>query len=373
MSKIKIIEVKDSKSLRQFIHFPWKIYKGNDYWVPPLILDLKKLFNKKKYPFFQHSDADFFIAERDGEIVGRIAAIDNNNHNRHSGEKTGFWGFFESIDDQCVANALLKTAEKWVQKKGLRIIRGPMNYSTNETCGLLTDGFEESPAIMMAYNPQYYVKLIENAGFKKSMDLNAWYTKTAAEVPTKIARVGERVIRNNDISIRQLNMKDFWGDIEILKKIYNDAWTTNWGFVPMTDSEFEFMAKELKPVVEPRMILIAEKEGEPVGFVIALPDFNRVLKRINGRLLPTGIFKLLYLSRNIKAVRVITLGVIKKYQNLSGIGAALYFDIYKRAIDIGFIDCEFSWILGNNTLMNRSAKVLGANLYKRYGLFDKAL
>jgi hypothetical protein len=359
--------------MRQFIRLPWKIYREDPYWVPPLLLDMKNLLDRAKYPFFLHSSADFFLARRNGEWVGRIAAILNNNHNSFQNERTAFWGFFESVNDQEVASALLEQAAQWGRVRGMLRLRGPMNYSTNETAGLLIEGFDSSPCIMMPHNPPYYVNLVEGSGFAKAMDLYAWFLLTEKGLSPKILRVGERVLKDQDIRVRSINMKKFWSDVEIIKGIYNDAWSTNWGFVPMTDAEFEHLAKDLKMVVDPRVLLIAEKDGEPVAFSLALPDVNLALKKINGRLFPFGLPLLLYHARRVRQVRVLALGISKKVQNWNGLGAALYYESFRRGVDAGYRSCEFSWTLENNDLINRSMQLFGAHIYKKYRIYEKAL
>ena len=373
LDQVNIVPVTNARELRQFIRLPWRIYREDPFWVPPLILDMKKLFDKSKNPFFEHSSAEFFLAVRNGECVGRIAAICNNNHNRFHGERAGFFGFFESINDGAVSSALLDQAAQWVRDRGMAELRGPMNYSTNETAGLLVEGFDSSPCLMMTYNPRYYADLIEPAGFEKAMDLYAWFLMTDKGLNPKIIRVGEKVLKEEDIQIRTINMNKYWDEVEVLQKIYNDAWSTNWGFVPMTDAEFRHMAKDLKTVVDPRVVLIAEKNGEPVAFSLALPDFNQALKKINGRLLPFGLPLLLYHARRIRQVRVLALGIAKKMQNWSGIGAALYYESFRRGVAAGYRSCEFSWTLENNDLINRSMQLFGALIYKRYRIYRKLL
>jgi GNAT superfamily N-acetyltransferase len=365
--------VTSSRDMREFMLLPWKIYHGDPHWVPPLIMDLKKIFNKEKHPFFQHSTADFFLARRNGETVGRIAAILNNNHNKFHYERCAFFGFFESINEQAVATALLERAADWAREKGMAILRGPASYSSNDMWGLLVEGFNSPPVIMMTYNPPYYLELIEQAGFGKAMDLYAWWMTSAHGINPKILRVGERVLQEEKMRLRTLDMKNFWGEVEVVKKIYNDAWSANWGFVPMTDTEFEFLAKDLKPVVDPRLVFFIEKEGVPVGFSLSLPDFNVALHKINGRLLPFGIFKLLYYKRLIKHIRVLTLGVVRRLQTNSGLGAALYMETFRHAVAAGFNQGEFSWTLENNVLINRGMKLLGAEIYKRYRIYEKPL
>jgi hypothetical protein len=359
--------------MREFIRLPWKIYRNDPYWVPPLLLDMKKLLDRKRHPFFSHSEAELFLARSGGEPVGRIAAILNNNHNRYHGERTGFFGFFESVNQKEVAAALLDQAAQWAKSQGMVQLRGPMNYSTNETVGLLVEGFDSSPCLMMPHNPRYYAEMIEKSGFDKAMDLYAWWLLTDKGLNEKIVRVGERVLKDQGIRVRMIDMKRFRDDVELIKKIYNDAWSTNWGFVPMTDAEFEHMAGDLKTIVDPRVVLIAEKDGEPVAFSLALPDFNQALKKINGRLVPFGLPKLIYYGRHIQQVRVLALGIIKKLQNWNGLGAALYYESFRRGVAAGYQSCEFSWTLETNDLINRSMQLFGAKIYKRYRVYERPL
>jgi GNAT superfamily N-acetyltransferase len=334
---------------------------------------MKSLLDRSKHPFFQHSSADFYLALSGGEPVGRIAAILNNNHNRFHNETTAFFGFFESIQDQNVASALLDHTAQWARERGMTELRGPMNYSTNETVGLLVEGFDTSPCIMMTHNPPYYAGLIEQSGFQKTMDLYAWWLLTEKGLGEKIARVGNRVLKSEGIRVRMINMKRFWDDVAVIQKIYNNAWSQNWGFVPMTDAEFRHMAKELKMIVDPRVVLIAEKDGEPVAFSLGLPDLNQALKRINGRLFPIGLPLLLYQARRIRQVRVLALGITKRLQNWNGLGAALYYESFRRGVEAGYRSCEFSWTLESNALINRSMQLFGAQIYKRYRIYRKAL
>lgn len=373
LEKVKILPVRNGAEMRKFIKLPWGIYRNDPCWVPPLLMDMKKLLDRSKYPFFEHSEAEFFLAWRNGEPVGRIAAILNNNHNRFHNERTAFFGFFECIDDREAASALLERATQWGQDKGMTELRGPMNYSPNETLGLLVEGFNTSPYIMMTHNPPYYSALIEASGFEKSMDLYAWHLLTEKGLNPKIIRVGEKVLKDEGIRVRSINMKKFWDDVAIIKKIYNDAWSNNWGFVPMTDAEFKHMAKDMKPAIDPRVLLIAEKNGEPVAFSLALPDFNLVFKKVNGRLFPTGLLKLLYHARHIHQVRVLALGIAKKVQNFNGLGAALYYESFRRGVEAGYRSCEFSWTLESNDLINRSMSLFGAEIYKRYRIYRKQL
>jgi hypothetical protein len=373
LGRIEISPVNSGRDLRAFIMLPWAIYREDPYWVPPLIADMKKLLDRSKHPFFRHSSAIFFLARRNGECVGRIAAILNNNHNQFHKENTAFFGFFESVKDREVAVELLEQAARWAQDKGMVVLRGPMNYSTNETLGLLIEGFESSPYLMMTHNPRYYAELVEGAGFEKVMDLYAWLLTAEQGLNSKIERVGNRVLKDESIRVRTINMKRFREEVDIIKTIYNDAWSNNWGFVPMTDAEFEHMAGDLKAIVDPRIVLIAERNGEPVAFSLALPDFNLALKKINGRLFPLGLPLLMYHARHIRQIRVLALGISKRVQNWSGMGAALYYELYRRSLEAGYLCGEFSWTLEINDLINRSMRLFGAQIYKRYRIYQRQL
>lgn len=370
---LKIEPLKTKKELREFIKLPWEIYKNDPYWVPPLIMDMKKILNRKKNPFFQHSEAEFFLARQNGEVVGRIAAILNNNHNRYHNEKTGFFGFFESVNDLQVTRELMNTAQSWVKAKGMSTLRGPMNFSTNESCGLLIEGFDSSPVLMMPYNPEYYINLMEASGLTKIKELYAYYFDRDLPIPERFAALAKRTHRDKSIHFRTLNLKHVWNEVEHIRNIYNEAWSKNWGFVPMTVAEFNYMAKELKPIADSDIIYIAEINGEPAGFSLALPDYNQILKHVNGRLFPFGIFKLLWEKKNITRIRVLTLGVKHKYQNKRGLAPTFYYETYTRGKKKGYSLGEFSWILEDNVLMNRALEGLGAKLYKKYAIYEKRI
>lgn len=373
MANITIETVKGRGALRQFIMFPWEIYRNDPYWVPPLIMDMKKILDRKKNPFFLHSEAEYFLARRNGKIVGRIAAIHNRNHNAFHHENIGFFGFFESVNDKDVARALIETVESWSRERGLDGIRGPMNFTTNDTCGMLIEGFDSIPFILMTHNPPYYNELLESAGYEKVMDLLAYKLSKEKGINPRISKIANLAREKEGVTVRPLNMKKFDEEVDRIKVIYNNAWAQNWGFVPMTDEEFRHLAKDLKPAVDPDLVLLAEVEGEPAAFALSLPNYNVALQKVNGRLFPFGLPKLLYYSRKIDAVRVITLGVIKKYQNSRGIGPLLYEETFKRGTRKGYNWGEFSWILETNKPMNSALQILGATVYKRYRIYERKL
>ncbi len=367
-----IKEVKDKKELLDFIKLPWKIYKDCDRWVPPLIKDQLKKFSPQN-PFLSHSDLILLLALRGDEIVGRIAGIIDHHYIRFHNERLGFFGFFESIYDSEVSKALLTNVKEWLKDHGMQRMAGPMNPSTNDECGLLIDGFELYPCLMMPYNPPYYPQLIEEFGLKKAMDLYAYWLDRETFLSDRLFRFEEKIKRKEPrLWVRSLNLEDFKNDLNIIKDIYNDAWTNNWGFVPMTDEEIDHLAKDLKPISVPELVLFAYMEDKPVGFSVSLPDYNEVLKHLNGRIGITGFFKYLYYSRMIKTLRVMLLGVRNDFQK-RGVEALLYIETFKRGIEKGYKHAECSWILENNILMQRGIEAMGGRRYKTYRIYESEI
>lgn len=373
MSSLNIIPVSSKSEFNKFLKFPWKIYSNHPNWVPPLLFDLKKVLNKKKNPFFNHADMELFLAIKEGSIVGRIAAIKNDLHNKEHNDKVGFFGFFECINDQEVANKLFDTAAKWITEKGLTVLRGPANPSVNDIYGLLIDGFEDPPRILMPYNPKYYMELLDHHGFQKAKDLYAWkISKEKMETNDKIKRVADIALRRSNATIRPLNMKDFNNELVKVKFVYNKAWEPNWGFVPLTDEEIDALAADLKPLVDPNLVLFLEIENKTVGFALTMPDYNFIFKEMNGRLLPFNFIKLFTKRKSIPWARIIILGVIPEYQK-RGLDAALYYEIMVRAMKRNIVRGEASWILEDNTMMNRGAETMNGDLYKKYRVYEKDL
>ncbi len=368
---IQIEVIRKSRGLKEFLKFPWKIYRGDPNWVPPLISDQKKLLHPKINPFFKHAQVTRLVARRDGKVVGRICAIDDRAHIEYWQEPVGFFGFFECIEDPEVAEALIQAAADWLKPRGMDYIRGPVNLSTNDTCGLLIEGFDSPPVFMMTYNPPYYAELLEGCGLEKVKDLYA-YKLRKDEVPERVIRVGEKIAAKADITVRPIKIKNLKEDIEKVRHIYNSAWSKNWGFVPMTAAEFDYTADDLKKVLDPELAYIAEDGDNPVGFSLALPDLNVALKHINGRLFPFGFLKVLHHQRKIKNIRVITLGVIKEYRG-RGIDLLFYLETLRRGVARGYEWAETSWILEDNVPMNKAANMVGAKIYKRYRIYEKAL
>ena len=370
-SGVRVVPVRDRRDLQRFLKLPWCIYQGNSLWVPPLLFDLKKLLDRRQHPFHQHAEVQYFLAWRGEEVVGRIAAIINHQHVQFHQEATGFFGFFESVEDQSVAVELLATAERWVAERGMRQIRGPMNFSTNEECGLLVAGFQHPPAVMMPYNLPYVARLIETAGYTKAKDLLA-YLLDHTTPPERLARGVARLQQRHHITIRPINQRRFRQEVALLLEIYNSAWERNWGFVPVTTAEVESLAKQLRWIGNPNLCLIAEKEGKPVGFALALPDYNQALRHLDGRLFPFGWLKLLWYQRKIDAARILILGLQPGVRHL-GIDAMLYLRLWQEAPKNGHPRVECSWILEDNWPMRRGLERMGAHIYKTYRIYEKLL
>jgi GNAT superfamily N-acetyltransferase len=369
LGEIDVIAVSGQESLKQFIELPYSLYRGQPHWVPPLRIAVKELLDRKKHPFYRDAEAEFFLASRNGKIVGRIAAIIDRAYNRFHQEEGGFFGFFECYDDAAAATALLGAARQWTTARGAKFMRGPVNPSTNYDSGLLVEGFDSDPMVMMTYNPPHYANLIEQAGLHKVKDLYAFLSNANTISLEKIERVAEKALRQTGVRVRPIDMKNFQADAERIWAVYNSAWERNWGYVPMSREEFLLMAKEMKQILKPDLALIGEVDGRMVGFALALPDVNQALKPAGGRLLPTGLIKILYYQRLIKSVRVLLLGVVEEYR-ASGLAAGFYATLVRNARRLGFGDCEMSWVLEDNVLMNRSLEVMGARRYKTYRLYE---
>jgi GNAT superfamily N-acetyltransferase len=341
--------------------------------VPPLLVEEHKRLDPRKNPFFGHGAVQLFLAFKEGGVAGRIAAIENRIHNEFHGDKVGFFGLFESVEDQEVANALLDAAAEWVGGRGLDVLRGPANFSTNEESGLLVDNFDSAPYVMMTYNPPYYVELLEGWGLEKAKDLLAYEVKREEFDEPRFAKLQQLIERfGRDITVRSVRMGRFDQEVALVRKLYNKAWERNWGFVPMTDAEVDHMAKQLKPIVDPELALIGEVDGEPVGFALALPDVNQAIRHANGRLFPFGLVKFLWHMRRVTRIRIITLGVVAEYRG-GPLAPMFYLEIFKRGSRKGYRVAESSWILEDNQPMRLGVEKMGFKPYKTYRLYDKAL
>ncbi|MBN1686912.1 MAG: hypothetical protein JW852_09675 [Spirochaetales bacterium] len=365
------VDLRNKKQVKRFIKFHYDIYRDDPNWVAPLIVDYLEKFNPRKHPYYLHSQVQPFVAMRDGRIVGRITAHENNKHVEYHNEKVGFFGFFECEDDQEAADGLFLRAGNWLREKGLETMRGPASFSVNgDPIGLLVDGFNSPPVVGMSYNPPYYARLITDVGFKKVQDFYAFYFRVTEQSPERFRHIAQRAMRDPKLSFRGVKMKNLKSEIENLKFIYNEALSKNWGAVPMTDEEFDHFAGELKLAADPDVTFVAEYEGKPVGLALSFKDFNQALKPIKGRLLPFGIIKLLRSRNKIDFARMPVLGVLEPYRN-RGIDIALYVQSMEAGYKKGYRRAELSWILESNSMMIQILEHLGMKLYKTYRMYDR--
>ena len=336
--------------------------------MPPLRSDIYELIDPERHPFHQHATVELFVARKGDEVVGRIAAIQNDLHIERFGERVGFFGLFETEHDARISNALFETARQWLFARGLETMRGPASFSLNEEAGLLVDGFDGPPVVMMSYNPPWYVELIESYGFAKAKDLLAYFLADAK--PTeRMLKLADKLREKYRITIRTLDKKRFWDEVGLVRQVYNEAWLENWGHLPMTEAELTYMAKQLKPVVDPRLVVFAHIDGEIAGFALALPDLNVALRKMNGNLFPFGWAKALWYSRKIKTARIVILGVLDKHRR-SGVAELMELELLRNGPARGIVNAEFSWILEDNMMMRAPLEKMGAKVYRTYRMFD---
>lgn len=365
---IRVEPVRTKRERKEFVELPFRLYRGDPHWVPPLRRDVHELIDPEKHPFHEHATVELFLARRNDEVVGRIAAVHNELHLEVHKEPVGFFGLFETIDDISVSRALFDAASGWLRSRGLETMRGPASFSLNEEAGLLVDGFDGSPVVMMTYNPRWYAQHIEGYGFSKAKDLLAYYLPNA--IPSeRLVKVADKLRERFGVTVRTLDKKRFWEEVALVRRVYNEAWQDNWGHIPMTEAELMYMAKQLKPVVEPTLVTFAEVNGELAGFGLALPDLNVALKRMKGSLFPFGWAKALWYSRKIDTARVVILGVLDKYRR-SGVAELMELEMMKNAPKKGIVNAEFSWILEDNPLMRSPLEKLGATVYRTYRMYD---
>ncbi|NJN34973.1 MAG: hypothetical protein HC817_12675 [Saprospiraceae bacterium] len=355
--------------------FPHDLYANDPHYVPMLYMEQEALLNPVKSPFFKHSNAEYFIAEKDGKIVGRIAAILNRNHIAFSGKKEGFFGFFDVINDFDTAKMLLDAAKKWLNTEGVANMIGPANFSTNETVGVLVDNFSEPAFVMTTYNAPYYATLLEQYGCVKFTDLLCWDLRSNNLPNDKIEFVKtlEKRLSDKGVIVRKINMNNYTQEIENFLPIYNQSWSENTGFVPMTDAEVRQIAKDLRPIINPDFVFFAEKEGKIIGVALCVPNINEVLISLKrGRLFPFGFIKLLRGLKKIKSLRIMALGTLQEYRRL-GVDAVFYVKIMLTALEKGIERGEASWILENNTIMNRAIENIHGKVYRKYRLYQIAV
>jgi GNAT superfamily N-acetyltransferase len=372
VDSLEIRKVQSRRDLKDFILFPWKVYRNDPHWVPPLIMEMKDRLNRKKHPFFEHAEADYFLAYRGGEAVGRIAAILDRSHNEAHREKTSFFGLYESQNDVETARALIDTAAAWGSERGMDRLRGPVNLSMNDECAFLLEGFDAPPVVMMPYNPPYYLELMDKCGLVKAKDLYAFLKGRARKLSPRAEEFLKQLRDSKRFTFRRISKDRIQQEALDIAKIYNSGWTNNWGFVPWSDSEMRHMAQNLARFADLDLVLFAEHEGRTVGFAAALPDFNQVFIRMNGRLFPFGIFKFLASRRKITGVRAIVFGVVPEFMH-TGLAYLLYDEFEKAIIAKGYEWCELSWQLEDNQAINHFAASIGATLYKKYRIYEKQI
>ncbi|PYK57504.1 MAG: N-acetyltransferase [Verrucomicrobia bacterium] len=376
MSEIKVSQVRSRADRKAFIRFPWRIYDNDPVWVPPLIIERKAFLNCKRHPFYRHGDAALFLARQNQKIVGRIMASDDPNYNAVHHSNVGCFGLFECIDDRKVAAALFEAAEGWLRRKGRHEIMGPIDYSTNYVCGLLIAGFQFPPTILTAHNPPYYAELIEGCGFEKRMDFYAWWFSDATRAAARLRKLATRLQTRRRFTIRPGNLRDLPLESTRLRRIYNEAWRDNWGYVPFTEAEFAHLTNEMKPLLRPEFTAIAEVDGEGAGFIIALPDINVALQKINGRLttfgIPIGLIRLLYEKRRLRRARVIAMGVRPEFRQ-HGVAEMLVLRIIEEVMFELEFNGELSMTLENNVMINRFLEAIGAQRYKTYRIYSKSI
>jgi GNAT superfamily N-acetyltransferase len=377
MAGVSIRPVRTRRDLKRFVKVPFRLHRDHPQWVPPLILDRMQFLNRSKNPFFEHAEAEYFLAERDGEPVGRITAQLDHRWDEYQGGEDGMFGFFEAVDDPEVAGGLLAAAEDWLRGRGRKRLLGPMDFTTNDEVGLLIEGYEIPPMILQNWHPRYYRDLIEGAGYGKGMDLLMWYLalgelKEGDQFDASIHAAAENALREEGVTIRSIDKGNLPDEMRRFTEVYNEAWADNWGFVPATDAEIEFHAKTLKQVIDERWAFVAEREGETVGVALTLPDVNQVLAKMGGRLAPLGWLTFLRGKPRIDRVRVFALGVKKAYRH-TGVAAGLYLKHLEAASPDGVPAGETGWILETNEPMNRAMEGMGGNIVKRYRIYEKAL
>jgi GNAT superfamily N-acetyltransferase len=371
---LEIRPIASKRDLNTFIKLPWRLYRNEPNWVPPLLFDRKRFFDRERNPFFKHAEVEFFVAWRGDEPVGRITAHIDRHFKEFQHHEWGMFGFFECENDPEVAAALLSTAEEWLRARGRDRMVGPMNFTTNDECGILIDGYDLMPTVLTDWHHPYYPGLLEGAGLTKAMDLYMWSLAVAdrGSVHPAIWRVAAEVESKYGIKVRNMRKKDMEAEIGRFLEVYNAAWEQNWGFTPLTEEEVRHYAKDLKPVLDENWAFIAEKDGEPVAAGLTLPDYNQVLIHLNGRLLPFGWAKALWYKRKIDRVRVFALGAKPEWQH-TGVAAKLYELHYDAAERLPQKSGETGWTLETNKRINRAMERMGGKIVRTYRVYEKLL
>jgi len=376
MTTVNVRPVRGRRDLDAFIRVPFRLHRGTP-WVPPLIMERREFLNREKNPFFAHGEAEYFLAERDGEVVGRITAHVDERWTQHNGGNDGMFGFFECERSPETAKALMDAATGWLRERGRERMLGPMDFTTNDECGVLVEGFDLDPFVLEPWHPPYYQELVEGLGLAKAMDLLMWRLELGQlqqgdRFHDLIHQAAETSAKEHGVVIRHMRKRDLEAEVMRFMEVYNEAWDRNWGFVPVSEEEVRFQAKNLKPILDENWAMIAERDGEVVGAALTLPDVNQVLKGMNGRLLPFGWLRFLTGRRKVDRVRVFALGVKPQYQHF-GVAAALYVEHVQVAARVRQKWGEMGWILEVNEPMNRAMEGMGGEVVKRYRLYERPL
>jgi GNAT superfamily N-acetyltransferase len=369
--------VRGRRDLTRFIKLPFRLHRDHELWVPPLIYERRRFLDRKRNPYFEHAEAEYFLCEREGRPVGRITAQVDRRWDEFQGGNDGMFGFFECENDLAAARALVGAAAEWVRQRGRERMIGPMDFTTNDECGVLIEGYDRRPMILEPWHPPFYRELLESQGLDKRMDLLMWWLemgglKQGDAFHPMIHTAAEQAQREHGVVIRSMRKRDLEAEVQRFMDIYNAAWGDNWGFVPITEAEVAFQAESLKPVLNEDWAMIAERDGEVLGAALTLPDINQVLARMGGRLLPTGWLKFLLGRRKIDRIRVFALGVKPEHQHL-GVAALLYVRHLDAADKTGTHGGEMGWILETNEPMNRAMEGMGGHVVKKYRLYELAL
>jgi len=369
--KVSIKQVRTSQDLREFIELPWRIYEGNQNWVPPLKKVVRNLLDFKKHPFWKHAKGILFIAEKNGKVVGRISAQIDFNYNKYWKQNVGSFGFFESIDDEEAALALFNAAENWGKQQGMTILRGPMSPSSNAEFGFLAEGFDKQPSFMTSYNPSYYISLTEKSGLKKIKELLVYRIPISLETPSGAFRVANRLKNNPRISIRKITKKTLNSDIKIIQNLYNDCWKDNWGFTPVTDEEAAEIAESVKLFGHEETSLLAYYDNKPVGMYIALPDMNQIIKQLDGKFGVKGLLRFMFQRKKVSRSRTFLIGINKRLRN-TGLVALMYCeaDLFLRK---RYKEFEFGWVLDENIPAKLMMDFVGGTVQKRYQVMEKVI
>jgi len=381
--RLTIVPAVTAEERKEFVRFPWQVYEGDPYWVPPLISEREEFLDRDRHPFHEHAKVHYFTARRDGQIVGTIAAIENFSHNEYWNDKVGFFGLFEVLQDEEAARELLRTAEAALRDDGFESARGPMNFSQNEECGLLIDGWNGPPVALMTYNPRYYMPYIENAGYSKAQDLLAFLSDVrhikpdGSGINPRMLRVSDPARERAGVTIRPINMRDFKTDAGYFKEVYNQAWSKNWGFVPLTEAELEHEMSALKPIIDPATVFLMFKGDRPIAAGLPIPDVNQALHLAYPR--PNvpewwTMAKMLYywkIKKVVTTIRAFAGGVVEEYRG-QGLHATLMTETLRRCVPT-YKDVEFSWVLESNAMMRSTAANMGGKVYRTYRVYEKPL